>query len=660
MPVTRIELKERGPLAGGQSFGDTGPYEYLTGIMYFTADPELPGHSVICDIELAPVNADGLIEFSSEFHLLKPIYPRSGGRLLVDAINRGNMTTLPMFNGASRRVDGNPDIDTGNGYLMQEGYSVLAIGIQSDPPESPERMRGWFPEALHNGERITGAAFVQWWPNRTTMHQLLSDAGHKPYSTADLNDPLAVLTVRDHQDGSPVVIPRSEWQFAQEVDGGVAPSANHVYLNGGFQKGKVYELSYTAVGATIIGLGFLAYRDAASFLKFSSADEGNPLGGNLDYAYAWGQSMSGRWVRELLYWGLNKDEEGRTVFEGMLPHLGSSRRGEFNLRFGQPSTNILRAPGNLYPFAFEATPEPVTKEFRGLLDRTHSNGSMPKVISINSGMEYWWSGAALSHTTVDGAADLELQDDVRVYYMAGTQHAPGSLPLTDRTPDGFLAQQPLNTVNYRPLLRALLDTLDRWVRVGEEPPPNRVPSVSDGTAVTRESLQETWTRIPGSAWLSHLPQRLRLDFGATDPDRGVLNYPPAEKGTYPVLVSSLDEDGNEVAGIRLPDVSVPLATYSGWNVRHEMMGSPGLMTSGAPLFGATLVLPSTAGERERSGDPRLAVDERYASKDDYLKKVEAAARTLVKQRFLLENDVGECAATGSAKWDAFHGYSHMR
>ena len=295
--------------------------------------------------------------------------------------------------------------------------------------------------------------------------------------------------MRDHQDGEPTVIARSRWRFAKAGREGIEPSADHVWLEGGFEAGKVYELTYTALGAPIVGLGFLAYRDAASFFKHGSAAEGNPLAGAIDYAYAYGQSMNGRWLREYLYWGLNRDEAGRMVFDGMLPHTGSSRRGEFNIRFGQPSTNILRAPGNTYPFAFEATPEPVLDDNRGLLDRSRANGSMPKVLAVNSGMEYWWSGASLGHTTVDGTRDLEPPDDVRIYYLSGAQHGPGALPLSNRNPDGFLAKQPLNTLDYRPAMRALLTALDQWVREGIAPPASRVPRVDDATAVSRESLR---------------------------------------------------------------------------------------------------------------------------------------------------------------------------
>jgi len=652
MPVTRVEIKNRGPLAGGKPFGDAGAYEFLEGILHFASDPKHPDHAVICDLNLAPTNAQGQVEYHAEFHLLKPVAPKPGGRVLVDSVNRGNMTVMPMFNSIARRADGNPDIDPGNGFLFRHGYSVLCVGIQWDTPELPERMRAWFPEAMKDGQRLTGQNFVQWWPNKNGPHQLLSDAGHKPYPTADIDDPTAVLTVREHQDGEPTTIPRSRWRFAKCVDGKPVSDADYVYIESGFEAGKVYEITYTAIGAPVVGLGYLAYRDAASFLKHGSASEGNPLAGMIDYAYAWGQSMNGRWLREFLYFGLNRDEAGRIAFDAMMPHVGSSRRGEFNIRFGQPSTNILRAPGNTYPFTFEATPEPTLNQNRGLLDRSRANGSMPKIIHSNSGMEYWWSGAALSHMTVDASQDFDPPADVRVYYLTGAQHGVGALPLSDRNPDGFQAKQPLNTLDYRPAMRALLTALDLWVREGVEPPASRVPRIDDATAVSRESLQEKYTRLPGSAWLSHLPQRLRLDFGP-DAEQGIVKYPPVESGTYPIVVSTMDADCNDVAGIRLPDISVPLATYTGWNVRHDSMGQGGLMTSGAPLFGTTLVFPRTRAERESTGDPRESIEERYASKPDYLARVRAAAEALVEQRYLLAEDIERVVAVAGQKWDAF-------
>ncbi|RPI42431.1 MAG: hypothetical protein EHM59_17865, partial [Betaproteobacteria bacterium] len=284
MPVTRIEVRKRAPLAGGKSFGASGPYEYLTGVLHFATDPKHPEHGVICDLGLAPTNAEGRVEHRAEFHLLKPVSPAPNGRVIVDSINRGNMTAVPLFNSTARRTDGNPDVDPGNGFLFREGYSVICVGVQWDPPESPERMRAWYPEALQNGRRVTGQSFVQWWPNKATPHQLLSDAGHKPYPTADIDDLSAVLTVREHQDGAPSVIARSRWRFAKAVDGKPVASADYVYLEGGFEAGKVYEITYTAIGAPVVGLGYLGFRDAASFLKHGSAAEGNPLAGAIRYA----------------------------------------------------------------------------------------------------------------------------------------------------------------------------------------------------------------------------------------------------------------------------------------------------------------------------------------------------------------------------------------
>jgi hypothetical protein len=307
----------------------------------------------------------------------------------------------------------------------------------------------------------------------------------------------------------------------------------------------------------------------------------------------------------------------------------------------------------VYPFAFEPTPDSTPGQARGLLDRTRANGSMPKMICVNSGMEYWWSGASLAHTTVDASRDLEPPADVRTYYLAGTQHAPGSLPLSNRTVDGFLACNPINVQDYRPAMRALLDVMDHWVRDGVEPPASRVPRLADQTAASREDCLQRISQIPGVACPQYLPQRLHLSFGP-DAESAQKQYPPTELGAYPVLVSAYDRDCNEVAGIRLPEVAVPLATYAGWNVRDERMGgTAGQMTSGSPLLGSTIPFARTKREREATGDPRLSIEERYSSKEAYLAEARRYALQLVDERFLLEEDVDWCLTAAAARWDAF-------
>ncbi len=654
MTVVNLEVSERGPYQGGVPFGETGPYEYLVGVMHFAVDPTSPANQLICDIDLAPTNARGQVEFSAQFHLLAPLDAPRDGRLLVDSPNRGNMTALGMFNRALRRDSATADVDPGNGYLMRSGYSVLSVAIQWDTPQSPERLRATFPEAIRAGHRLQGPAFVQWWGNELTHQHLLSDAGHAPYPTADVTDPHATLTVRDHHDAAPRLVPREEWQFARLADGVAVVDPRYCLLRAGFQPGKVYELTYTAEGAPLIGLAFAGFRDAASFFKYATAAEGNPCAGRIRYAYGWGQSMNGRWLREYLYWGFNRDEQGRVAYDALMPHTGSSRRGEFNFRFGQPSTNILRAPGNVYPFAFEATPDSSTAESRGLLDRSRTNGSMPKVLCVNSGMEYWWSGASLAHTTLDGKRDLDPPSDVRTYYLAGTQHGAGSLPLTNRTAEDFVASNPVNVQDYRPALRALLDAMDLWVRKGVEPPASRVPRIADNTAVSREDCIERISRIPGVTCPRYLPQRLRLTFVPTA-DSAEIQYPPTENGAYPVVVSAYDGDCNDVAGIRLPEVGVPLATYTGWNVRDASMGEAGLMTSGSPLLGSTIPFARTRRERETTSDPRASIEERYPNKEAFLAEVRRYAVQLVAERLLLEEDVECCAAMAAERWDEIVG-----
>jgi hypothetical protein len=243
---------------------------------------------------------------------------------------------------------------------------------------------------------------------------------------------------------------------------------------------------------------------------------------------------------------MNEDEQGRQVFDGLLTVVGSSRRGEFNFRFAQPSSNIARAPGNRFPLAYVSQADPLTGETDGLLARTYAQGKMPKLMAINSGMEYWWSGASLQHIDVTGRVDLELPEEVRTYLLCGTQHASGSMPLTDRLAEGFRTGNLVNTVDYVPMLRAALTNLDRWARDRVEPPPSCVPSVGSGTAVRREIVTATLRSIPGAVLPRHLPRRPRFDFGSAA-TKGIMRYPPSEGQDYEVLVSSVDADGNELA-----------------------------------------------------------------------------------------------------------------
>lgn len=646
MTATQFEMTSRGIAGKGASFGNVGQYEFIRGVLHYAVDPKHPDSALIADMDLAPMGPDGKVHFSSDIQILKPINARTGGSLLLDIVNRGNRTALTFNSPPQVAVTQEPDL--GNGFLMRHGYTLVFCGWQTDVPDGGIRLNA--PEALDaTGQRLTGQTYQQFDVLKDTRELLLSDRAHKPLPAADLKDPSAMLIEREWPDGPARVVARDQWLFARWVNGHPVPDATHVCLPAGFQAGKVYEVIYTTLGATIIGLGFLAIRDCAGFFRYATAAQGNPCAGTTDRAYVYGVSQTGRTLREFLYLGLNLDEAGRLVFDGAMPHVGSSRLGEFNFRFGQPSSNALRNVGNIGPLTYAETRDPVTGQSDGLLRRLEAKRAVPKIIATNSGVEHWWSAASLTHIDAAGTKDVPPPPNVRVYALSGAKHGPGALPLTDVPMEGVRQQHFSNTLDYRPAQRAALYNLDRWVRQGIEPPESLVPRIADGTAVRRESLADFFRSVPGIGFPKALPVRRRLDFGP-DLGRPVPRYPAEEGEPYVVLVSAVDSDGNEIAGIRLPDIRVPLGTHTGWTMRHRDIGGEGHFM---PLQGAVVPFARTAEERKARGDHRPSVEERYASKEDYLTKVRQAAEDMVRGRLLLEEDVERIVVDAGRRWDAF-------
>lgn len=652
MAVTSLEIQERRPLANGSSFGESGPFESIKGIMHFAIAPDDRDARLIADIQRAERGAEGLVHCSSDFHILKPIQPQAGGKLLFDVINRGRKLVLNAFNNAPRGPETDQANDVGDGFLLRHGFTILWCGWQHDIPNGPGQMRINLPDALDDdGKPLIGPASVQYQLNARVSSMPLCDRGHTPLPTADLEDPLAVLTIRDNPESEPTVIDRGKWRFGRLDGGAYFPDPKFLTIDGGFTPGAVYEIVYNSIGAPVIGLGFLAVRDSTAFLKYASAEEGNPCAGSISYAYAYGASQTGRYLREMLYLGLNADSQGRRVFDGVQIHTGSSRRGEFNLRFGQPSTNILRAPGNVFPFTYDSQTDPDTGDRDGLLDRVVAANCVPKIVATNSDMEYWWSGGSLAHTDVAATRDVEPPANVRHYLLSCAQHGTGSLPLVSKTEDGIPASYPLNTIDYRPLLRAALMNLDRWVREGAEPPPSQFPRLADGTAVRRDTLASAFTRIPGLGFPSYIPLRRRLDFGP-DAERGIVQLPPTEGMGYATFASTVDEDSNDRAGVRPLDVRVPLATYMGWNLRHPDVGGVGQFYFGNPLIGSTIPFPRTESERSQSGDPRRSIEERYGTREGFLSQVRETAKAMINEGWLLEEDFDLAVRQASDRYDA--------
>ena len=658
MPVTRFEIKTRAPFAEGQVFGDTGSYEQLDGVVDFAIDPAHPANQVIADLQLAPTDAQGQVTFSSDFRILRPVDPAKGNhRVLLDVPNRGKALALRNINSAPEVApDASPD--PGNGFLMRQGYTVVWCGWQHDVPDVPGVLRARVPEARTDAGPVSGEIVVTFQVNAPAQVQYLSDRAHRPYPANNLEDWNSVLTVQDHEDGEEQVIPRQEWVFARLEDGRVTPSASHIYMASGFIPGKVYQVKYTTTGAPVAGLGHLATRDMMSFLRQGSRDSGNPCAGDVEHAYAFGVSQSGRVLRQFLHLGLNRDQEGRPVFDGFIPHVAGGKRGEFNQRFAQPSSQASRSTNSLFPFSDADQTDPETGITDGLLSRLTAQGPLPKIMYVSTPSEYWGGHGALVHTDLTGSHDLEPPESVRIYILGGMQHALGGLPLTDVDAEGVRTQRLYHCLDYRPLLRAALVNLDRWVTSGEPAPPSQHPKIDDGSAVSPETVLKTLEAIPGVEAPAHLRRFTRLDFG---PDPGVpVRVPPEIGKPYPNLVSAVDGDGNELSGILMPFITVPLATYTGWNLRHADIGGAGEImstggASGGTLKGSTIPFPATVEAREATNDPRLSIEERYESKNVYLAKIEQAAQSLLDAGYLLSEDVATVMEHAGQLYDVFAG-----
>ncbi len=652
MAVIRLDIQSRQPYTDGKRFGDAGAYERLDGTIHFAVNPAHAANRRIVDLDTAARDADGRVHFSADFCLLQPTDAARGNRrLLFEVLNRGKKLVPRMFNHADPEETPTNAIDPGDGFLFRHGYSVAWCGWQWDVALSDALMGLDAPAALDDhGAEIVGQVLVWHRPNEPANALLLADRDHAPYPAADVHDPDAVLSVRDSPAGPATVISRDRWRFARDEGGAAVPDDTFVWLDGGFVPGKVYEVVYRTRRCPVVGTGMLAVRDTVAFLRSDARD--NPCAGRIDTTYGFGMSQSGRLLRHFLYDGLNMDEQGRQVFDGLFIHVAGGRRGEFNHRYAQPSQQHIPSFGHLFPFADDAYTDAATGVTDGLLHRQREIGGVPKIVTTNTDAEYWRGDCSLIHTTPDGTRDIEPPPEVRIYHFAGTQHGLGTLPLHDGgSPDGARGTHPLNSVDYIALMRAALVNLDQWVTAGIAPPPSRFPRLADGTAVPMPTALAPFRTIPGASVpvSETLPNIRHLSLGA-EAAHGVGRYPAVMGEPYPVFVSAVDADGNEMAGIRLPDLTVPVATQTGWNPRHPATGAPEQLI---PMQGSTLPFAATVAVREHRHDPRPAIAERYRDRNEYLARVRAAADALIADGFVLADDLPLLIALAAERYDAF-------
>lgn len=632
--VLALEIARRVPLLDGRSFGAAGAYELIEGEVRFGFDPQSEANARVTDIRLAPKNAEGLVEATADFAVLQPIDPaKRRGIGLFDVPNRGrriglaglNRAALDLMAGAS--LDPTRAADWGDGFLMDEGLTVLWVGWQSDAPAIPGSLRLRVPFAREtDGTKVRGLARSDWVVDAPAEQLALAAEGHAPIPAADPGSSQNVLTRRRTRDGEREVVARRHWQFDRTRSAIVAKGLP--FRKARFDAGYIYELVYVAENPPLVGLGFASYRDFASFALF---DERCPFA--VKKSVADGSSQSGRFLRHLLFEGFHVDEAGRSVFDGVIVRIGGAGRGGFNHRFahpgrvGNPFANFFY-PGDEFPFT--SRPSEANGRRAGLLDRARATGALPRLFQINTGYEYWGRAAALIHMTPDGASDVEPLENERLYHIAGAPHyaTPFPPPAQSAVAPGLYRG---NAVDTSGIQRALLVHMLAWVENDVPPPPSNVPTIAAGTLVEPAKIVFPLSELvrPRSPHVAY-----PLDFGPNW-SRGIIDFePPRAVAPFAIRVPGIDRFGNEATGIRPLELRVPIGTSAPFALRtgapfatDEMVGYIG---SFAPF--------ARRDEDRRQGDRRPSLESLYPDAAAYTARLDQELDALIAAGFLLSRD----------------------
>ncbi len=670
--VTRIVFNAPTYPYGGTVFGTVGTYEQLDGIAYGEVDPADPLNRVIQDIELAPRNTHGMVEYSTLVSILKPMNMSSSNHaMLFEIVNRGNKLNPGFFNVV---VDPKTHPE-GDGFLEKQGFILVWAGWQADLTPQSNLITMSAPVAHHrNGRTITGKVRSEFivrlpmgvsQPYFASTQPILADSSSNTagYATASFDNSHDTLTMRVHQNDPRVAIPNHEWAYADCTSTpfpGV-PDPQKVCLRDGFDTNHIYELVYTAKDPIVMGLGLAAIRDVGSFLRNESGDDahtGNPLAGQIHWSLLNGISQSGRLLRTFLELGFNRDEQFGRVFDGMQPHIGSVR-DYINVRFAQPGRlagtqhTEKQYPGPEGPLTYGRSYDPFTHEEGGLLDRCEQTRTCPKIVHTMSDIEYWEASGAFDTVDPSGKQDVDIPDNVRIYQFSSTQHGGFSpaAPLPNST--GICEQLP-NANSYTYNIRALLVGLLNWVSKDIEPPPSRYSTLEKGTLVPPDEVafpaipHVTGPRNPINIWNTRQVFRRGEHYDADDASGVISIEPPVAHAEYPTLLPQVDADGNDVDGLRSVTLRAPLGTYTGWNVR----GAGFSQGDACDLTGSYIPFAKTLAERQVSGDHRHSLQERYGNVTHYRAVATEAAERLVSHGYLLPTD--EADAVTSAVNQAIH------
>jgi len=632
--ITRLEIARTEPFADGAEFGSAGAYVKIIGVAHGELDPSAPGNAGIVNLDRAPRNARGMVEYAADFYVMRPADPRKGNRILLyEVTNRGRKFLLPWLHDAKDTTLGavnEPALreHAGNGFAFRQGYTIVWSGWDPDAPAANGGLRIRVPVASRDGQpivRVIRDEFVF-----DTRLPATSATAPLSYEAATLDQSQARLTVRAREADAPVEVPASGWTYKGSRAIALTPDGT------AFKPGFIYDFRYPAKDPKVLGVGFAATRDLVSFLRYHARDRAgtmNPVtlepdGTGIKAALAFGISQAGRYLRDHVAGGFNRDESGRKVFDGVMAHTAGAGRVFVNYEFGQPNRTATQHEDHLFPetgfpFSMATLSDPLTGRAGALL---RDNGSDPLMMEVNTSTEYWQKGASLLHTDPLGKGDVFLPTTARAYMIAGTQHGGRAASTTD--PGRCL--YPRNPHSAAPVLRALLVALEAWVVDGLVPPESRVPTFRDGTLVAAERL--AFPAIPGVT-APRATNRIAVLGDWTAP-------PPRPEQSYTTLVSKVDRDGNELGGIRLPSIAAPIATYTGWNFykASELAGEL------CDRDGTYALFAVTKAERLQTGDPRPSLEERYGDKAGWLTALRDAAAQLVIERVLLIEDAERIVA----------------
>ncbi len=606
--LTQLNIQSQEPFADGTSFGSAGPYVRIQAVARGELDPQDPANAGIAMLDQAPRNARGLVEYDTDVFILRPADPaRGSGVLLYDVTNRGNKLLMSWLNDAPEPSNGSVNdprslADAGNAFTFRRGDTMVWSGWQPEAPTVNNGMAIRVPVVTRDGLGVV----------RRIRHEFIAGTRgaeampriRLPYPVANMEG--ARLTVRSRSADVPTPLTPDDFAWMdsstiQLLPFGTTPTPR-----------RIYDLTYLATRPTVDGIGFAATRDLVSHLRTEPG---------IRRTLAVGISLSGRFLRHFLELGMNRDEAGQRVFDGVLPHISGAGKVFANEPFAMPFRTATQHEDRFYP---EIWPPfgygPGPSLLRG-------DGGDPLVIESNTSTEYWQKGASLVHTDATGA-DVALPPGVRMMLVAGTQHG-GHSGVTSAP--GTCAN-PRNPNSAGPALRAMLANLDAWVGAGTPPPDSLVPHRGDETGVPAAAIR--MPAVPGVTWApGDNPIGQPVDW---------TNPPSAPVRPLPTMVSAVDADGNEVAGLRLPHLAVPLGTYSGTNVYKD------LPTELCDRDGMFIPFARTRADRERTGDPRLSLEERYGTRQAYVAKVKAAADALVAARLLLAEDAARYVAAAAA------------